>query len=57
MNDPTSIQEESPMKPILVLRTETENPERVIDGMGKIVGVEKHVIITEAMKVLTDTYI
>lgn len=45
------------MKPILVLRTETENPERVIDGMGKIVGVEKHVIITEAMKILTDTYI
>lgn len=57
MTDSGGLQEEAPAfgKPVLVLRTETERPEAVEAGTVKVVGVDKMVIETEAIKLLTDT--
>ena len=54
LTDSGGLQEEAPSlgKPVLVLRTETERPEAVEAGTVKIVGVDKDVIFTEAMRLL-----
>ena len=58
MTDSGGIQEEAPSlgKPVLVLRTETERPEAVDAGTVKVVGTDKEVIISEAKKLLDDSY-
>ena len=58
LTDSGGIQEEAPSlgKPVLVLRNETERPEAVEAGTVKVVGTDKEVIITEATKLLTDSY-
>ena len=40
----------------MVLRTETERPEAVDAGTVKVVGTDKEVIISEAKKLLDDSY-
>jgi UDP-N-acetylglucosamine 2-epimerase (non-hydrolysing) len=54
MTDSGGIQEEAPSlgKPVLVLRDVTERMEGVEAGTAKLVGTDKHVIISEASKLL-----
>lgn len=56
MTDSGGIQEEAPYfgKPVLVLRTETERPEAVEAGTVSVVGVDEHLIFSEAEKLLND---
>jgi len=58
LTDSGGIQEEAPSlgKPVLVLRNETERPEAVEAGTVKVVGTDKEKIITEATKLLTDSF-
>ena len=56
MTDSGGIQEEAPAlaKPVLVLRRETERPEAIAAGTGKIAGVDKDVIKKLAKELLDD---
>lgn len=56
LTDSGGIQEEAPHFgiPVLVLRTKTERPEAVKEGVVKVVGVEKDVIVEETKLLLTD---
>ncbi|MCC6227136.1 MAG: UDP-N-acetylglucosamine 2-epimerase (non-hydrolyzing) [Microthrixaceae bacterium] len=56
ITDSGGIQEEAPSlgKPVLVLREVTERPEAVEAGTVKLVGCNRHVILTEATRLLTD---
>lgn len=54
LTDSGGIQEEAPTfgKPVLVMRTETERPEAVESGTAKLVGPDKHRILTETERLL-----
>ena len=56
MTDSGGLQEEAPSlgKPVLVLRNETERPEAVTAGTVKIAGVDKAVIKSMAVELLTN---
>lgn len=56
ITDSGGIQEEAPSlgKPVLVLRDVTERPEAVEAGTVKLVGCNRHAILTEAARLLTD---
>lgn len=57
MTDSGGLQEEAPAcgVPVLVLRTETERPEAVAAGTVKVVGIDNQVIVSEAVRLLTDS--
>jgi UDP-N-acetylglucosamine 2-epimerase (non-hydrolysing) len=56
ITDSGGIQEEAPSlgKPVLVLRAKTERPEAVEAGTVKLVGVDQHRIVAEAVRLLDD---
>lgn len=56
LTDSGGLQEEAPHfgKPVLVLRTETERPEAVKAGTVRVIGVDKHIIIEETERLLSD---
>ena len=56
LTDSGGVQEEAPTlgKPVLVLRTTTERPEAIEAGTAKLVGTEKHAILLEAQRLLSD---
>ena len=56
MTDSGGIQEEAPSlgKPVLVLRNTTERPEGVSAGVARLVGTNKHDIITATEELLND---
>jgi UDP-N-acetylglucosamine 2-epimerase (non-hydrolysing) len=56
LTDSGGVQEEAPAlgKPVLVLRAETERPEAVDAGVVKLLGTDKHAIITETQRLLDD---
>ncbi|WP_313298978.1 non-hydrolyzing UDP-N-acetylglucosamine 2-epimerase [Diaphorobacter sp.] len=56
LTDSGGVQEEAPAlgKPVLVLREETERPEAVEEGVVKLVGANRDLIVAEAQKLLDD---
>ncbi len=56
LTDSGGIQEEAPTlgKPILVMRDNTERPEGVDAGTAKLVGTDRELIFSEAMRLLSD---
>lgn len=56
LTDSGGIQEEGPAlgKPILVMRETTERPEGVAAGTARLVGTDSDIIVSEALKLLTD---
>lgn len=54
LTDSGGVQEEAPSlgKPVLVMRDTTERPEAVVAGTVKLVGTDKELIISEALKLL-----
>ena len=56
ISDSGGVQEEAPAlgKPVLVLRSETERPEAVSEGVVKLVGTDEEQIVREAQKLLDD---
>jgi UDP-N-acetylglucosamine 2-epimerase (non-hydrolysing) len=54
LTDSGGIQEEAPSfgKPVLVLRDVTERPEGVLAGVAKLVGADRHRIVSEAIELL-----
>lgn len=56
ITDSGGVQEEGPAmgKPILVLREKTERPEAVRFGTVKLVGLDEHLIVRTAQRLLTD---
>ncbi len=56
LTDSGGLQEEAPAlgKPVLVLRTETERPEAVDQGVVKLVGTDANAIVREVARLLTD---
>jgi UDP-N-acetylglucosamine 2-epimerase (non-hydrolysing) len=56
LTDSGGIQEEAPSlgKPVLVMRDATERPEAIEAGTAILVGVDKHKIVREASRLLTD---
>ncbi|WP_133768221.1 non-hydrolyzing UDP-N-acetylglucosamine 2-epimerase [Enterovirga rhinocerotis] len=56
LTDSGGIQEEAPIlrKPVLVLRSETERPEALDAGVGKLVGTDSALIEAEVDRLLTD---
>lgn len=56
LTDSGGIQEEAPTfgKPVLVLREVTERPEAVQAGCARIVGTDRELIVSTALKLLTD---
>lgn len=56
LTDSGGIQEEAPSlgKPVLVMREVTERPEAVSAGVVKLVGTNKHKIIEESRRLLSD---
>lgn len=56
LTDSGGIQEEGPAlgKPILVMRETTERPEGVAAGTARLVGTDPDIIVSEALKLLTD---
>lgn len=56
LSDSGGVQEEAPAlgKPVLVMRRETERPEAVREGVVKLVGTDREVIVREASLLLTD---
>jgi len=57
LTDSGGVQEEAPAlgKPVLVFRSETERPEAVEEGVVKLVGTDREVIVAEATQLLTDS--
>jgi UDP-N-acetylglucosamine 2-epimerase (non-hydrolysing) len=56
LTDSGGIQEEAPVlgKPTLVMRETTERPEAVEAGTARLVGTDRHRIVAEAERLLTD---
>jgi UDP-N-acetylglucosamine 2-epimerase (non-hydrolysing) len=56
LSDSGGVQEEAPAlaKPVLVLRSETERPEAVEEGVVKLVGTNFDTIVKEAQRLLDD---
>ncbi|MEW6279174.1 MAG: UDP-N-acetylglucosamine 2-epimerase (non-hydrolyzing), partial [Candidatus Eremiobacterota bacterium] len=56
LTDSGGIQEEAPAlgKPVLVLRRTTERPEGIEAGVSRLVGTDRHTIVEEATRLLTD---
>lgn len=56
LSDSGGVQEEAPAlaKPVLVLRSETERPEAVTEGVVKLVGTNFDTIVREAQQLLDD---
>lgn len=56
LSDSGGVQEEAPAlgKPVLVMRGETERPEAVAEGVVRLVGTDREVIVREASLLLTD---
>jgi len=56
LTDSGGVQEEAPAlgKPVLVLRTETERPEAVDEGVVRLVGTDEARILEEASRLLDD---
>jgi UDP-N-acetylglucosamine 2-epimerase len=56
LTDSGGIQEEAPTfhVPILVLREKTERPEGIAAGVAKLVGTDRHRIVSEASRLLED---
>ena len=56
LTDSGGVQEEAPAlgKPVLVMRHETERPEAVAEGVVKLVGPDREVIVREAARLLDD---
>lgn len=56
LTDSGGIQEEAPAlgKPVLITRTETERPEIIKIGAGKLVGIKSEKIISETEKLLNE---
>lgn len=56
LTDSGGVQEEAPAlgKPVLVLRTETERPEAVDEGVVRLVGTDEAAIVREASRLLDD---
>ena len=56
LTDSGGVQEEAPAlaKPVLVLRSETERPEAVEEGVVKLVGPDYDLIVKEAQRLLDD---
>jgi UDP-N-acetylglucosamine 2-epimerase (non-hydrolysing) len=56
LSDSGGVQEEAPAlgKPVLVLRSETERPEAVAEGVVKLVGTDLELIGAEAQRFLDD---
>ncbi|GAB2586973.1 UDP-N-acetylglucosamine 2-epimerase (non-hydrolyzing) [Dyella jejuensis] len=54
LTDSGGVQEEAPAlgKPVLVLRTETERPEAVDEGVVRLVGTDEALIVAEASRLL-----
>jgi UDP-N-acetylglucosamine 2-epimerase (non-hydrolysing) len=54
LTDSGGLQEEAPTfkKPVLIMRTQTERPEAVENGIGKLVGTSKQKIISETSMLL-----
>ncbi len=57
LTDSGGIQEEAPSlgKPVLVMRDTTERPEAVNAGTVKLVGTDRHMIVTETERLLNDS--
>lgn len=57
LTDSGGVQEEAPAlgKPVLVMRTETERPEAVDEGVVRLVGTDEAVIVREATRLLDDS--
>jgi len=56
LTDSGGVQEEAPSlgKPVLVLRETTERPEGVEAGSARLVGTDRHLIVSETEKLLRD---
>lgn len=56
LTDSGGVQEEAPSlgKPVLVMRENTERPEAVAAGTVKLVGTDRHRIVTEVRRLLDD---
>lgn len=56
LTDSGGVQEEAPAlgKPVLVMRTETERPEAVDEGVVRLVGTDEARIVAEASRLLDD---
>lgn len=56
LTDSGGVQEEAPAlgKPVLVMRTETERPEAVDEGVVRLVGTDEAAIVREASRLLDD---
>ncbi|HET7931884.1 MAG TPA: UDP-N-acetylglucosamine 2-epimerase (non-hydrolyzing) [Rhodanobacteraceae bacterium] len=56
LTDSGGVQEEAPAlgKPVLVLRSETERPEAMDEGVVRLVGTDESRIVAEATRLLTD---
>ncbi|HEV7122511.1 MAG TPA: UDP-N-acetylglucosamine 2-epimerase (non-hydrolyzing) [Rhodanobacter sp.] len=56
LTDSGGVQEEAPAlgKPVLVMRTETERPEAVDEGVVRLVGTDEAIIVREASRLLDD---
>ncbi|RUL66407.1 UDP-N-acetylglucosamine 2-epimerase (non-hydrolyzing) [Dyella dinghuensis] len=58
LTDSGGVQEEAPAlgKPVLVLRSETERPEAVDEGVVRLVGTDEVRIVAEASRLLEDAF-
>ncbi|WP_458071357.1 non-hydrolyzing UDP-N-acetylglucosamine 2-epimerase [Rhodanobacter sp. BL-MT-08] len=56
LTDSGGVQEEAPAlgKPVLVMRSETERPEAVDEGVVRLVGTDEALIVSEASRLLDD---
>ena len=56
LSDSGGVQEEAPAlaKPVLVLRAETERPEAVEEGVVRLVGTDRELIVSETQRLLDD---
>ncbi len=56
LTDSGGVQEEAPAlgKPVLVMRSETERPEAVEEGVVRLVGTDEALIVSEASRLLDD---
>ncbi len=57
LTDSGGVQEEAPSlgKPVLVMRNTTERPEGIKEGIVKLVGTSKEMIVSETMELLNNT--
>ena len=58
LTDSGGVQEEAPAlgKPVLVMRDTTERPEGIAAGTAKLVGTDRHRIVTEIFSLLNDEH-